>query len=203
MTMSGHRRLVTERGDDYTDVADMFGVLGQMPAYSPQRCRQREQIVARSLPLADDVARYFGRCGETIDDLIQVARLGLLMAVDRFDPSQGSTFASFAVPTMMAEVRRYLRDQTWAAIEGPTPLTIAEAAGVLDDGLQRVIDREVIRLLVAGLPNRERQVLHMRFFESMTMGEIARQCGLTDKPVSRILSRALSLLRERLLEEQA
>ena len=56
---------------------------------------------------------------------------------------------------------------------------------------------------MAELPNRERQVVHMRFFESMTMGEIARQCGLTDKPVSRILSRALGLLRERLPEEKA
>ena len=94
MTMSGHRRLLTERGDDYTDVADMFGVLGQMPAYSPERCRQREQIVTRCLPLADDVARYFSRREEALDDLIQIARLGLLMAVDRFDPSQGSTFSA-------------------------------------------------------------------------------------------------------------
>src|ERR1700761_6339903 len=100
--------------DSYDDVVDMFVALAAMPAESHEYRRQRERIVKRCLPLADHVARHFGRRGEGLDDLTQVARLGLMNAINRFDPDKGPSFIGFAIPTMMVEVRRYFRDYSWS-----------------------------------------------------------------------------------------
>ena len=99
--------------DSYDDVVDMFVALRKTPAESHEYRRQRECIVARCLPLADHVARHFGRRGESLDDLTQVARLGLMNAINRFDPAKGPSFIGFAIPTMMGEVRRHFRDYSW------------------------------------------------------------------------------------------
>src|ERR1700722_10581440 len=94
-------RPAARRSDDsYDDVVDMFAALRQMPAESHEYRLQRERIVARCLPLADHVARHFGRRGESVEDLTQVARVGLMNAVNRFDPAKGPSFIGFAVPTM-------------------------------------------------------------------------------------------------------
>jgi RNA polymerase sigma-B factor len=74
----------------------------------------REQIIERYLPLARQLARRYHRPGEQLDDLIQVAAMGLVKAVDRFDPSRGTAFSSFAVPTILGEIKRYFRDRTWS-----------------------------------------------------------------------------------------
>jgi RNA polymerase sigma-B factor len=103
----------TQSDDSYDDVVEMFMVLRRLPAESYEYQRQRERIVSRCLPLADHVASHFARRGEGLDDLIQVARLGLMNAVNRFDPDKGPSFIGFAVPTMMGEVRRYFRDYSW------------------------------------------------------------------------------------------
>jgi RNA polymerase sigma-B factor len=76
--------------------------------------RVREELVKRYLPLARSVAKRYMTRSEPFDDLVQVATVGLLAAVERFDPFRGSTFASFAVPTMVGEVKRYFRDCGWA-----------------------------------------------------------------------------------------
>lgn len=102
------------RADDYQDVLSMFATLEHLPPASPARRRQRESIINRCLVLADHVAGHFSRRGESIDDLIQVARIGLVQAVDRFDTSKGADFVAFAIPTMMGEVRRHFRDHGWS-----------------------------------------------------------------------------------------
>ena len=72
---------------------------------------QREQAFRRFLPLARSLAARYRRSG---DDLEQVAGIGLLNAIDRFDPDRGVAFSSFAVPTILGELRRHFRDRTWA-----------------------------------------------------------------------------------------
>ena len=74
----------------------------------------REQLVQRFLPLARQLARRYQRGGEPLDDLIQVASLGLLKSIDRFDPSRETAFSSFAVPTILGELKRHFRDKGWS-----------------------------------------------------------------------------------------
>lgn len=75
--------------------------------------RDREALVQRYLPLARHLSRKYFAAGER-DDLEQVASLGLLKAIDRFDPSRGLAFTSFAVPTIVGELKRYFRDHGWS-----------------------------------------------------------------------------------------
>ncbi|HEV2058559.1 MAG TPA: SigB/SigF/SigG family RNA polymerase sigma factor [Solirubrobacteraceae bacterium] len=76
--------------------------------------RARDQLVERFLPLARQLARRYQRAGEPLDDLLQVASLGLIKAIDRFDPEREIAFSSYAVPTILGELKRYFRDRTWA-----------------------------------------------------------------------------------------
>ncbi|CAN3128645.1 RNA polymerase subunit sigma [Mycobacterium sp. smrl_JER01] len=98
----------------YDDIPDMFRELALLSTESPAYRRQREAIIERCLPLADHIARRFRGRGEAHEDLVQVARVGLLNAVNRFDVDSANDFLAFAVPTMMGEVRRYFRDHGWS-----------------------------------------------------------------------------------------
>ncbi|WP_442791303.1 SigB/SigF/SigG family RNA polymerase sigma factor [Mycobacterium sp. Aquia_216] len=257
-------RSTTARKDDsYDDVVEMFLMLNTMPPESHEYRRQRECIVTRCLPLADHVARHFARRGEGLDDLTQVARLGLINAINRFDPEKGPSFIGFAIPTMMGEVRRYFRDYSWGmrvprrlrelhvqisratadlaqklgraptarelseelgvahdaiveclvagdayqleSLDAPVgsdgsgkPRVVADAVGGIDPHIDHITDRESVRSLIAALPEREREVLHMRFFESMTQSQIAERIGVSQMQVSRILASTLTCLRDQL-----
>ncbi|MGW4371623.1 RNA polymerase sigma factor SigF [Nocardia takedensis] len=117
--MTGHAystsRSPHRRGEDsYDNLEPWFDKLTALPPGDPHRAALRDQIIALSLPLADHIAARFDGRGIEHDDLFQVACVGLVGAVDRFDPARGSSFLAFAVPTMMGEVRRHFRDQGWA-----------------------------------------------------------------------------------------
>src|SRR5271155_4162114 len=73
-----------------------------------------EELVRRYMPLVRSLAQRYGRSSEPFEDLLQVASLGLLNALDRYDAARGHPFASFAVPTVLGEMRRYFRDSGWA-----------------------------------------------------------------------------------------
>jgi RNA polymerase sigma-B factor len=75
---------------------------------------EREQVVRHHLPLARSLAHRYWHSGEPMEDLEQVACVGLLNAVDRFDPDLGTRFSTFAVPTILGELRQHFRDHTWA-----------------------------------------------------------------------------------------
>ncbi len=72
----------------------------------------REALAERFLPLARQLARRYQRADEPLDDLVQVASLGMLKAIDRFDASRGIAFSSYAVPTILGELKRHFRDRT-------------------------------------------------------------------------------------------
>ncbi|MGU3498338.1 SigB/SigF/SigG family RNA polymerase sigma factor [Mycobacterium sp. C31M] len=244
---------------EYADVTVKFHELSSLTADTPEYVALREQIVQQCLPLADHIARRFNNRGEAHDDLVQVARIGLLNAVNRFDVQTGSEFMAFAVPTIMGEVRRHFRDHGWAVkvprrlkelhlrigsataemsqrlgraptaselaaelgedreeiVQGlivgssyttrsidagrddDTPF-LAASLGERDSALDRIEDREAIRPALAKLPEREREVLRLRFFESMTQTQIAERVGISQMHVSRLLARSLTALRQEL-----
>jgi RNA polymerase sigma-B factor len=239
----------------------MFHELATIAAGTAESQRQRDKIVERCLPLADHIARRFEGRGEPRDDLVQVARVGLVNAVARFDVNAGPDFVSFAVPTIMGEVRRHFRDNSWSVkvprrlkelhlrlgtatadlsqrlgraptaselayelemdrnevIEGllagnsyntlsidsggsadDDARAIADTLGDVDASLERIENREAIRPLLDGLPERERTVLVLRFFESMTQTQIAERVGISQMHVSRLLAKSLARLRDQL-----
>lgn len=247
------------RSNDYADVTEQIRELRKLDEHSVAFSRRRDAIIGRCLPLADNIAARFRNRGESHEDLVQVARLGLVNAVKRFDPDCGSEFLSFAIPTIMGECRRHFRDHGWSlrvprrlkdlnlrlnaakaelaqelnraptaselaeqlgvdredvvegliaanaysarSIDAPVGSeddgpTIAERIGDLDANVERVVDVETVRPLLAALPERERAVIVMRFFENMTQSQIAEQIGLSQMHVSRLLSRTLTTLRD-------
>ena len=87
--------------------------LAGMDPEDPDRAALRRLVVESQLPLVHHLAQRFRGRGEPYDDLVQVGTIGLLNAVDRFDPERGS-FTAFAVPTILGEIRRHFRDRGWA-----------------------------------------------------------------------------------------
>lgn len=96
------------------DYQPLFHELAEAERDGVRYQRLRDRLVTEHLPMARHIADRFAERGESVEDLRQVAALGLINAVDRFDVSRGIDFLAFAVPTITGEVRRYLRDQGWA-----------------------------------------------------------------------------------------
>lgn len=220
----------------------------------------RDELIARYLPLARKLARRYKASSEPYDDLVQVASLGLVKAVERFDPNRGFAFTSFAVPTIVGELKRYFRDTGWAVhvdraaqerarrvldaqgrVSARTgrPPTVSELVQYLEmseedvlDGLQTaeaydaisldapvsgdgdgaasrlesfgdgdhrlslVDDQATIFAAAKRLPQREREILFLRFGADLTQTEIAERVGISQMQVSRLLRRSLQRLRD-------
>lgn len=126
----------------YSHLTALFAEMAALPGESPDRETLRVQIIESCLPIAENIAaRYRGR-GQSHEDLVQVARLGLVNAVNRFDLDKGRDFLSFAVPTMMGEVRKHFRDKGW---DVRVPRTLQEnylALKKAHSSLTQVLGRE-------------------------------------------------------------
>ncbi|MEU7551365.1 SigB/SigF/SigG family RNA polymerase sigma factor [Streptomyces sp. NPDC044571] len=227
----------------------------------------RNTLVELNLSLVKYAARRFRGRSEPMEDIVQVGTIGLIKAINRFDPGRGVEFTTFAMPTIVGEIKRFFRDTSWAvkvprrlqelridaakahdALEqdlGREP-TDAELAGhlqvtaeelaegqkaahaysarSLDAPAQEEGDRgayadrpslgeeetaydrieclESLKPILAGLPERERTLLSLRFGQELTQSEIGDRLGLSQMHVSRLLSRTLAGLRTSLLEDQ-
>lgn len=226
--------------------------------YRSTRSRSlRNQLVERHMGLAAHIARRAGR-GRSDDDLRQVAMMGLVKSVDRFDPDRGVAFSAFAGRTIEGELKRHFRDRTWSVRvprsakelhlavrrandelgqtlgRSPTVAELAEhldldrddvvaglaagaaqTAGTLDttagdddtagdrnaalashdDGFELAEHREIIGALLDRLPERERRIVELRFFDELSQSDIADRMGISQMHVSRLLRRSFEQMR--------
>jgi RNA polymerase sigma-B factor len=100
-------------GDPTRSASALLDALAALPAEHPARPKLRARAIEAWLPLVHHLARRFVNRGEQLDDLVQIGTVGLIKAVDRFDPARGVDFAGYAIPTITGEIKRHFRDRTW------------------------------------------------------------------------------------------
>jgi RNA polymerase sigma-B factor len=249
-----------------TSTADDLDDLELFREFAASRSRKlRNQLVERHMGLAAHIANRFRRQGGSDDDLRQVAMVGLVKAVDRFDPEYGAAFSAFAGRTIEGELKRHFRDRSWAVRvprgakelhllvrnaseelsqrNGRAPTvdeiashlqvdrddvlrglsaTAAYSVGTLDggggddesdpvgdrrralaseeDGYGHVDDRELAVQLISRLPEREQEIVRLRFYERRSQTEIAEAVGISQMHVSRLLRKSFEQMREWLEE---
>ena len=256
------------QGPDRRVIEDaLFAQLHDPHASADAKVRVRDELVEMHLPLVRHIAQRYADRGEPLDDVVQAGNLGLINAVDRFDPDHGVAFSTYAVPTIIGAIRRHFRDATWSVkvprrlqelrgrIDGahdqlaqelrrsPTVAEIAQRAeldpqdvldalelararetapldgspsggtsdgasegssladrlGDIDASLTDVEDRATVERLMNTLPERERAIVAMRFFDGMSQTQIADEVGISQMHVSRLLSQSLTRLRSEVL----
>jgi RNA polymerase sigma-B factor len=105
---------VASTGRERGHARDLFERLAQLPDDDEERLRIRSELVELHLPLVEYLARRFRNRGEWLDDLTQVATIGLIKSIDRFDLDRGVEFSTYATPTIVGEIKRHFRDKGWA-----------------------------------------------------------------------------------------
>ncbi|MDT7706289.1 MAG: polymerase sigma-B factor [Pseudonocardiales bacterium] len=250
------RDLAGDESEPYGHLVPLLALFAALGEEDPRRRAVRDRLVAGYLPVVRHIARRYAGRGEPTADLEQVGAVGLLGALERFDPERGTSFLSFAVPTITGEVRRYFRDHSWSmrvsrrlkdlhgpvrdavaslsgalgraprpseiaahldvavedivdvlgaaqaytadsldALVGGSEDTVGDLLGRVDTALETAQYRQELRAALAELPERERTILVLRFFEDMTQTQIAAQMGISQMRVSRLLTQTLETLR--------
>jgi RNA polymerase sigma-B factor len=236
-----------------------FHRMHKLPPGDPMRERLRAEIVEDHMAYARRIAARYGGHGEVVEDFAQVAYLGLVKAVDNFDPNHGTGFLGYATPMIMGEIKRYFRDSTWdvhvprrmqelssslrkatealtqelgrspsveelakhvkatpeevveamdaasayttASLDRPVRVDANEGASLMefvgedDPRFEAVVNREVLKPLLAKLGERDKRILMMRFFRGMTQSQIGEELHVSQMQVSRLLTRILEELR--------
>lgn len=220
------------------------------PSTPPARASHvRDDLIVMHEPLLRHLCRRYTRAGIDRDDILQAGRVGLIAAVDGYDPEHGAAFASYAAPHIVGEVRRHLRDET-STIRAPRSVhaaraTVLEATEALHTSLNRyptvaelsaftgITEERVLEVLehqhpdsldeitpvheprvedgtdavdywqtvgraLADLPERERQILTLRYFDELSQSVVAEQLGISQMHVSRLQRIALAKLRDSL-----
>ncbi|MFE9253471.1 RNA polymerase sigma factor SigF [Streptomyces sp. NPDC007088] len=218
----------------------------------------RNTLVELNLALVKFAASRFRSRSEPMEDIVQVGTIGLIKAIDRFELTRGVEFPTFAMPTIIGEIKRFFRDTSWSVRvprrlqelrldlakagdelaqrldRAPTPSELAEKLGIPreevvegmaasnaytassldaqpedddsegaladrigyeDHGLEGIEYIESLKPMIARLPQRDRQILSLRFVANMTQSEIGEELGISQMHVSRLLSRTLVKLR--------
>jgi RNA polymerase sigma-B factor len=237
--------------------------LGRLASSDPDRIALRARAIDWYLPMAVHLARRFRGRGEPLTDLTQIAAIGLINAIDRYDADRGLPFASYAIPTILGEIKRHFRDNartihvprglqelrpqlvtatedlTHTLHRAPTtaelatrlginqrqvadtrrsanayrPLsldrpvhdgddpTLIDAIGVTDPAIAAIDTREMLRVRLAELPQREQRIINLRYFSDLTQTQIAAEIGVSQMHISRLLARSLAQLRTEILAD--
>ncbi|WP_420037169.1 SigB/SigF/SigG family RNA polymerase sigma factor [Streptomyces sp. cg28] len=225
----------------------------------PERRALVGELVEAWLPMAHRIATRFRNKGENLEDLKQIAALGLVKAVERYEPGRGA-FECYAVPTVTGELRRHFRDHSWdvhvprrvqdlrnkvrsarrdlqehpgqreepaleeiAARAGLTlhevrdgiealecysslsldaelggsddSFSLADTLGRVEGAYDLIADREAAKEGLRRLPEREREILYLRYFEDMTQARIAERIGCSQMHISRLITRSCEKVR--------
>jgi RNA polymerase sigma-B factor len=156
----------------------------------------RSRVIEQNLPLARALARRFSRPSEPLDELVQVAAIGLIKAVDGFKAERGRDLGAYAVPTIVGELRRHLRQRV--AVSAATELEADSLDGDAPSQAETSESRELVRAALRALGPRERRIVALRFYRDWSQQAIAADVGLSQVQVSRVLASSLAKMRERL-----
>lgn len=163
----------------------------------------RDQLIEAYLPLARALARRFAHRGERIEDLEQVGSIGLIKAVDRFEPARGD-LAAYAATTIAGEIRRHLRDRSTLIRmprrepQAPVVLALVDDVPAADDDFRASEDRVAVSSGMRKLHRRERDAVRCRYFRDMSQAEVASALGISQTQTSRVLASGLAKLRANL-----
>jgi RNA polymerase sigma-B factor len=162
----------------------------------------RARVIEQNLPLVRALARRFSRPGEPLDDLVQVASIGLIKAVDGYREERGRDLGAYAVPTIVGELRRHVRGTIPASADGGGSgrRTTAIVDGIPDARSTAELERGETRALVhsglRSLSRRERRIVALRYYRDLSQQRIADEVGLSQVQVSRVLATSLTKLRD-------
>jgi len=153
-------------------------------------------VIEQNLPLVHALARRFSRPTEPLDDLVQAGAIGLIKAVDGFREERGSDLGAYAVPTIVGELRRHVRERAPAAtlteLDDETPDADTLSQTEVSEA------RDLVRAALDVLAPRERRIVALRYYRDWSQQTIAEEVGLSQVQVSRVLSASLAKMRDTL-----
>ena len=160
--------------------------LHALPRDSEERAALCELLVERHEKLVRSCVRQYRGSPEPVEDLMQVGYVGLLKAINNYDPTFGNNLTAYSLDAPLSDKE--------------DPAQLSDVLGDEDADMEHAIDMEAVSTHWDELPEREQRILVMRFYGNLTQAEIGARLGISQMHVSRLLARALSHLRSRLLD---